>query len=154
MNLTATNQFSWIGYCTRATAVFVVGGLVGSFVERSRELEGELAPHRNLSLDLIATADFTGVFRSVNGAWQKTLGYSRDELLGHPMLDLVHPDDREATMAEHRRLAVLGEDTLNFHNRCRHRDGSYRWLEWMIRPDASTLVLRDRPRRHDAQGGR
>ncbi len=33
---------------------------------------------------------------------------------------------------------MLGEDTLNFHNRCRHRDGSYRWLEWMIRPDART----------------
>ena len=67
-----------------------------------------------------------------------TLGYSRDELLGHPMIDLVHPDDREATTAEYGRLAVLGEDTLNFHNRFRHRDGSYRWLEWMIRPDATT----------------
>ena len=155
MNLTADNQFSWIGYCTRATAVFVVGGLVGSFVDRSRELEGELAPHRNLSLDLIATADFTGVFTSVNGAWEKTLGYSRDELLGHPMIGLVHPDDREATMAEHRRLAVLGQDTLNFNNRCRHRDGSYRWLEWMIRPDASTAsfyaIARDVTTRKEAE---
>jgi hypothetical protein len=74
LNLTASNQFSWIGYGTRATAVFVVGGLVGSFVERSRKLEGELAPHKNLSLDLIATADFEGVFTSVNGAWEQTLG--------------------------------------------------------------------------------
>ena len=155
LNLTADNQFSWVGYCTRATAVFMVGGLVGSFVDRSRKLEGELAPHRNLSLDLIATADFAGVFTSVNGAWEKTLGYSRDDLLGHPMIELVHPDDREATMAEHRRLSVLGEDSLNFHNRCRHRDGSYRWLEWMIRPDTSTssfyAIARDVTTRKQAE---
>ncbi len=53
-----TNQFTWLGYGTRAAALFLVGVLVGSFVDRGRELEGELAPHRNLSLDLIATADF------------------------------------------------------------------------------------------------
>ena len=58
-------------------------------------------------------------------------------------------------MAEQRRLAVLGEDTLNFHNRCRHRDGSYRWLEWMIRPDARTAsfyaIARDVTPRKEAE---
>ena len=155
-NLTMdTNQFTWLGYGTRAAALFLVGALVGSFVDRGRELESELAPHRNLSLDLIATADFDGRFTSVNGAWGTTLGYSRDELLGSPLVDLVHPDDREATIAEQRKLALLGEDTLNFHNRCRHRDGSYRWLEWMIRPDARTAsfyaIARDVTTRKEAE---
>ena len=115
--------------------------LVGRFVDRGRQLEGELAPHRDLSLDLIATADFDGCLTSVNGAWQETLGYTREELLAQPLTDLVHPDDRDATLAEHTKLTVLGEDTLNFQNRCRHRDGSYRWLEWMIRPDEATASL-------------
>jgi GAF domain-containing protein len=44
-------------------------------------------------------------------------------------------------VAERTRLAVLGEDTINFQNHYRHRDGSCRWLEWMIRPDASTSSL-------------
>ena len=150
-----TNQFTWLGYGTRAAALFLVGALVGSFVDRGRELESELAPHRNLSLDLIATADFDGRFTSVNGAWATTLGYGRDELLGSPLVDLVHPDDREATIAEQRKLALLGEDTLNFHNRCRHRDGSYRWLEWMIRPDVRTAsfyaIARDVTTRKEAE---
>ena len=150
-----TNQFTWLGYGTRAAALFLVGALVGSFVDRGRELESELAPHRNLSLDLIATADFDGRFTSVNGAWGTTLGYGRDELLGSPLVDLVHPDDREATIAEQRKLALLGEDTLNFHNRCRHRDGSYRWLEWMIRPDVRTAsfyaIARDVTTRKEAE---
>jgi diguanylate cyclase (GGDEF)-like protein/PAS domain S-box-containing protein len=153
--LADANQFTWLGYGTRAAALFLVGVLVGSFVDRSRELESELAPHRNLSLDLIATGDFEGRFSSVNGAWGTTLGYSREELLGRPLVDLVHPDDRNATIAEQRKLAVLGEDTLNFHNRCRHRDGSYRWLEWMIRPDASTAsfyaIARDVTTRKEAE---
>jgi diguanylate cyclase (GGDEF)-like protein/PAS domain S-box-containing protein len=132
------SEFSWIGYVTRAAALFLVGVLVGRFVDRGRRLEGELAPHQNLSLDLIATADFDGLLTSVNGAWRETLGYRPEELLGRPLIDLVHPEDREATIAERRKLTVFGEDTLNFQNRCRHRDGSYRWLEWMMRPDEAT----------------
>ena len=50
---------------------------------------------------------------------------------------------------------MLGEDTLNFHNRIRHRDGSYHWLEWMIRSDATTAscyaIARDVTARKDAE---
>ncbi|MDX6535836.1 MAG: rsbT co-antagonist protein RsbR, partial [Gaiellales bacterium] len=131
---------TWFGYCTRAGALLLVGVVVGRFVDRGRELEGELAPHRNLSLDLIATADFDGLFTSVNGAWRETLGYTREELVARPMIDLVHPDDRAAALAE-RSKQLRGEDSLNFQNRFRHKDGSYRWLEWMIRPDQSSRSL-------------
>jgi diguanylate cyclase (GGDEF)-like protein/PAS domain S-box-containing protein len=131
---------TWFGYCTRAGALILVGVVVGRFVDRGRELEGELAPHRNLSLDLIATADFDGLFTSVNGAWRETLGYTREELVARPMIDLVHPDDRAAALAE-RSKQLRGEDSLNFQNRFRHKDGSYRWLEWMIRPDESSRSL-------------
>jgi diguanylate cyclase (GGDEF)-like protein/PAS domain S-box-containing protein len=155
LNFATENQLTWLGYGTRTTALVLVGGLVGSFVDRSRELESELAPHRNLSLDLIATTDFDGRFTSVNGAWSPTLGYSSEELLNRPLIELVHPDDRAATVAEHRKLALLGEDTLNFQNRFRHRDGSYRWLEWMIRPHAETAssyaIARDITARKEAE---
>ncbi len=131
---------TWFGYCTRAGALILVGVVVGRFVDRGRKLEGELAPHRNLSLDLIATADFDGLFTSVNGAWRETLGYTREELVARPMIDLVHPDDRAASLAE-RAKQLRGADSLNFQNRFRHKDGSYRWLEWMIRPDESSRSL-------------
>ncbi len=47
----------------------------------------------------------------------------------------VHPDDREATIAEADRQVEAGEVVLRFENRYRHKDGSYRWLEWASRPD-------------------
>ncbi|MGI8972687.1 MAG: PAS domain S-box protein, partial [Gaiella sp.] len=63
--------------------------------------------------------------------------------------------DREATIAETAKLTALGEDSINFQNRYRHRDGTYRWLEWMVRPDESSAslyaVARDITARHEGE---
>ncbi len=82
-----------------------------------------------LSRDLICIAGFDGYFKVLNPAWEETLGYSTKELLASPFLDFIHPDDREATAAEARRLSE-GFDTVFFHNRYRCKDGSYKWLSW------------------------
>lgn len=117
-------------------------GLVGLFNRQSRRnLEERLRRHEELSLDLIATANFDGFFTRVNPAWTRTLGYSAEELMTEPFLDFVHPDDREATLAEAERQTKAGEPVLQFANRYRHKDGSYRWLEWMSRPDAEAGEL-------------
>jgi PAS domain S-box-containing protein len=65
----------------------------------------------------------------VNAAWTTVLGWSSAELLSEPWLDFLHPDDREATRAARDALGV-GQPGLGFTNRCRCKDGSYRWLEW------------------------
>jgi putative two-component system response regulator len=88
-----------------------------------------------LSLDMIATANFDGFFTRVNAAWTRMLGYSAEELTSKPFLDFVHPDDREATIAAAAQQTLAGEPVIRFENRYRHRDGSYRWLEWNSRPD-------------------
>jgi len=124
-----------VGYFSQATALLVVGGLVGHFADQRRALEERVSRHEELSLDLICTANFDGFFTRLNPAWTRTLGYQRDELLSQPYLDFIHPDDREATIAEAERQTKAGEPVLRFENRYRHRDGSYVWLEWMSRPD-------------------
>jgi len=43
------------------------------------------------------------------------------------LVDLLR--DREVTQAQMAALRT-GADTLAFENRYRHRDGSYRWLQW------------------------
>ena len=83
----------------------------------------------NLSMDMLGTIDFEGNFRDLNPAWERSLGYTAEELRSHPLVDLVHPEDREATRTETARLEA-GELTVNFENRCRHKDNSYRWLSW------------------------
>jgi PAS domain S-box-containing protein len=86
------------------------------------------------SADMICIADIDGYFRKVNPAFENTLGYSADELLGRPSLDFVHPDDRARTQQAMREELDHGHATASFENRYRRKDGSYRWLRWNSHP--------------------
>ncbi|WP_437679197.1 PAS domain S-box protein [Sorangium sp. So ce131] len=89
----------------------------------------ELGRFFELSVDLVGIAGFDGHFKRIGQAWERTLGYSREELLSKPFLDFVHPDDRERTLAESAQ-SFAGVGSVTFTNRYRCRDGSYRWIEW------------------------
>jgi PAS domain S-box-containing protein len=130
-----------IGWLTRASALLLVGGLVGRFADQKRTLEGEVTRHRDISLDLIVTANFEGVFTKVNPACTQVLGYTAEELCARPFVEFVHPDDVEATEAEAARQIEAGEPVLRFANRYRHKEGGYRWLEWTSRPDSKAREL-------------
>jgi eukaryotic-like serine/threonine-protein kinase len=99
-----------------------------------RKAERELDLLFNLSLDLFCVGGYDGYFKRLNPAWERTLGYSIAELLARPWLDFVHPDDREATVAQGESIIIGGRPAISFRNRYRHRDGSYRWLSWMSTP--------------------
>jgi two-component system, sensor histidine kinase and response regulator len=119
-----------------------VGAQVGQFLSRKRA-EEELRHARNeldrfftLSLEMLCIADFRGYFRRLNPVWTQTLGYSTEELMSQPYLDLVHPDDRESTIAAAGKVAG-GGNVIQFENRYRCADGSYRWLMWNAVPLAA-----------------
>jgi PAS domain S-box-containing protein len=86
-----------------------------------------------LSTDLMLVAGFDGTIEAVNPAWTALLGWSDDELLGRSFMNLVHPDDSEATLAE---MASLerGVTTFRFTNRYRALAGDYRWISWTAVP--------------------
>jgi PAS domain S-box-containing protein len=81
-----------------------------------------------------------GYFKRVNPAWEDVLGWTAAELTAQPYSNFVHPDERAATAA---RLASIadGTITLTFENRYRHRDGTYRWLQWKAAPVAETGII-------------
>src|SRR5712664_4918060 len=98
----------------------------------------------NVSQDLLVVADRDGVWRTVNPAWTKTLGWSEAELLNRTSEWLEHPDDGGLAQTEVSKL-IKGDLTVKFEGRFRHKDGSYRWLSWNGVPDQDRIyaVARD-----------
>ncbi len=107
--------------------------------ESLRQKTEELERFFSLALDLLCIADVQGRFLRLNPTWEATLGYRLEELEGRQFLELVHPDDREATLAAVSRLAA-GDTVLNFVNRYRAADGSYRVIEWRSMPYRNELI--------------
>ena len=88
------------------------------------------------SRDLMCVARVDGTLLSVNPAWERLLGWRAEELVGRNAAEVKHPDDDARTRAELARLAE-GRSTLNFEDRYRHRDGSWRWISWACDPASS-----------------
>jgi PAS domain S-box-containing protein/putative nucleotidyltransferase with HDIG domain len=135
----AAHDLAWLA--VGSASFLFVGALLGGLVESYRRALQALAHHRELSLDLIATASFEGIFTEVNPAFTTTLGWSATELCARPFLDFVHPDDREPTLEALAQQTEQGREVLHFQNRYRTKDGSYRWLEWTSRPDPQERSL-------------
>jgi PAS domain S-box-containing protein len=106
--------------------------------ESLREKTNELDRFFTYSLDLICIADTSGYFHKLNPEWEATLGYSISELEGQRFLDFVHPDDLDSTI---KAISTLDKQVtiFNFVNRYRHKDGSYRWIEWRSFPSGKLI---------------
>jgi PAS domain S-box-containing protein len=91
-----------------------------------------------LSTDIMLVAKFDATITAVNPAWTTVFGWSEDELLGRSFMDLVHPEDRVATIDEMGKLG-RGAKTFSFENRYRHKGGSYSIIAWTAVPD-ETLI--------------
>lgn len=93
-----------------------------------------------VSIDMLCILDFTGTFRQLNPAWERTLGFTIAELTSQPFIEFVHPDDRERTLAQNARVRAGGQ-AIAFENRYLCKDGSYRWLLWNAAPDPTRLAI-------------
>ena len=102
--------------------------------------------------DLFSVLDFSGRFVQVNPAWEKTLGYPVDAIVGKTYLDFLHPDDVDTTQAAVVDI-IAGATVDRFVNRYRHREGGYRWIEWHAQPQHDTIfaVARDISERMEYQ---
>jgi PAS domain S-box-containing protein len=94
----------------------------------------------NNPVNLNAIAGFDGYFKRVSSSWQRTLGWSSEELLQKPFIEFVHPDDREATLHAVEYISE-GNHLLTFENRYRCRDGAYKWLLWGSASDTKSRLI-------------
>jgi diguanylate cyclase (GGDEF)-like protein/PAS domain S-box-containing protein len=130
-------------YVTRALVSLLIGAVAGHLADRMRTAAAEAqasARHFELAGDLLATTTFDGYFVHLNGAWERCLGWTREQLTARPFIDFVHPQDRARTMEEAAR-APLGHGTVHFTNRYCAKDGSYRSIEWRSWIDAERQLI-------------
>ncbi len=114
--------------------------LVFRDVTTERMAQRELDRFFSLSLDFLCISSADGYFKRISPAVTDVLGWSVEEFLAKPYIDLVHPDDRAATQHEVEQQVVAGEKVLRFENRYRHKDGSWRVLSWRSVPQPGGLM--------------
>ncbi|TGK34901.1 sensor domain-containing diguanylate cyclase [Leptospira gomenensis] len=92
------------------------------------------------SLDLLSIQTLDGVVLQVNGAFEKILGFTPDELIGTIPFDRLHPEDRETSLKEFRKLKD-GISNSSIQNRYLCADGTYRNFQWTGYPDLETGLV-------------
>ncbi|MEM7062182.1 MAG: PAS domain S-box protein [Cyanobacteria bacterium P01_B01_bin.77] len=97
--------------------------------EHSSLIGQDLELFLTLTPSLFCTVDLANCFKWVSPKFLNVLGYSSLALVDYSLIELVHPDDQEATKQA---LTKLREQTstVTFESRCCCADGGYRNLQW------------------------
>jgi diguanylate cyclase (GGDEF)-like protein/PAS domain S-box-containing protein len=84
-----------------------------------------------ISFDLLLALDDERVITRASALWERTLGWSADDMIGVAFHAFVHPDDAAGADAL---LDDLPTDAVaaNCHSRWRAADGRYRDFEWNL----------------------
>ena len=86
-----------------------------------------------ISPEMICIVDLEGRFLDINPSWSDHLGWKPEMVVGLTYKDFVHPDDISLSYNELSKISLENIRTSNgFENRFRHKNGSYRWLQWSI----------------------
>lgn len=127
----AYRWISWVGvfeggfvYCTGRDITVEreqAAALAKTTTERDRVWTG--------SRDIFVIADSDGVILAVNPAWERLLGYTPQNSIGHSLREFIWSEDLTAT-ADEISLVASGATRDGFRNRYRAIDGSVRWIEW------------------------
>jgi PAS domain S-box-containing protein len=96
-----------------------------------------------LSPDLMCVLGPGGMLESTNPAWGKLLGWSAQQLAGHTCFEFMHPDDRAGSESRYGEI-VEGQPSIQYRNRYRCRNGSYRWISWLSIPEKGRVYCTGR----------
>ncbi|HEY7725483.1 MAG TPA: PAS domain S-box protein [Anaeromyxobacteraceae bacterium] len=122
-----------------ADALMAVAMMVAAIGEEWTRAEGAAAQLRRSearlrslfenALDVIAVVDLQGTLRFASPSAPRVLGQAPGSLLGSRVLELVHPEDREAAAAMLRQVLERPEVSHLMELRLRRGDGSYAPVE-------------------------
>lgn len=86
----------------------------------------------DLLLDAICVVDARGRFVFVSAAGKRIFGYTQQEMIGRPMIELEFPGNRARTLGAVDEI-VAGKHAPNFENRYVRKDGRVVHMMWSAR---------------------
>lgn len=86
----------------------------------------------DLLLDAVCVVDVHGRYVFVSAAFERIFGYAPAEVIGRPMIGLVHPDDRARTLQAANEI-MAGQPKPHFQNRYVRKDGRVIHVMWSAR---------------------
>lgn len=108
----------------------------------------------DLLLDAVCVVDPAGRLLSVSGACERIFGYTPEEMIGKPMMDLVFHEDRPKTQEAVSRI-MGGYLQHDFENRYVRKDGQIVHIMWSARwsevDKVRVAVARDITRRRQEE---
>ena len=98
-----------------------------------------------VSVDLLVVVNLDGYFVRVNPACEQILGFTSAEIMAQSFTDFLHPDDIAASMAVFEGLSAANV-LVDFENRYRCKDESYRWILWnaILDPERNLIYANGR----------
>ncbi|MDH2659004.1 sensor histidine kinase [Methanobacterium formicicum] len=84
-------------------------------------------------LDIISESDANGVLKYVSPSTQQLLGYHPQELVGHSLYELIHPDDQEKVRQTIKK-SINATEGLRVESRLKTAEGKYIWIETTGKP--------------------
>lgn len=98
-------------------------------LEKRKNAEQEIELIFNTAIDLIAIMTIGGRLVRVSPEWERSLGWSEDELIGRSGQDLVHADDLENTCKAFNKL-IHDQVVIGYDNRVKCKNGDYKLIAW------------------------
>ena len=113
----------------------------------------ELLAHADEMFTCLSTSGSAATFQYVSPSNLRVLGYDAGTLVGRSVLEILHPDDHERVCSM---LAAVLDGSVPYAqvmHRCRHADGTYRWLHAQVYLEQGLIlcVARDATRAKNAE---
>lgn len=125
----------WLGVTYDITRIKQIESRLRSSERRFRSLIQNAA-------DVTGILNAAGVIQFQSPAVERALGYRPDEMFGTHFNDYIHTDEKESIECFMAQVIASPGQHLPLTYRCRHKDGSWRWLEATVTNFLDDLAIR------------
>jgi len=83
---------------------------------------------------MLCSAASTAIFKRGNSAWQRTLGYTREEMVAEPLWRSCNPDDRSRPPRGKLKKTLLRRHHHHLRERYPRKGRLIAWMLWTATP--------------------